>query len=147
MINHVKKKCSIRSWESTVQLLPRVVWSGQLAELPARPPVKRTLIPQKRLVLQAWVYAQALLQLRLLLLLAGLIPLPSELSQLPKKQLPNTLDVPQEKFTFKIQSTSRTRDRCKDEDGDGPSSVILLHCWWKARQYSSVESHCELRKR
>ena len=85
MINHVKKKCSIRSWESTVQLLPRVVWSGQLAELPARPPVKRTSIPQKRLVLQAWVYAQALLQLRLLLLLAGLIPLPSELSQLPKK--------------------------------------------------------------
>lgn len=47
--------------------------------------MKRTLIPQKRLVLQAWVYAQALLQLRLLLLLAGLIPLPSELSQLPKK--------------------------------------------------------------
>ena len=56
----------------------RVAGSGQLAVLPARLPVKRTWTPQKGLVLQAWVHARGLRQLKPLLL-AGLIPLPSEL--------------------------------------------------------------------
>ena len=56
----------------------RVAGSGQLAVLPARLPVKRTWTPQKCLVLQAWVHARGLRQLKPLLL-AGLIPLPSEL--------------------------------------------------------------------
>ena len=26
-----------------------------------------------------------------------------------------------------------------------PESVILLHCWWNAKQYSSLENRCELK--